>query len=234
MTTPDQIRRFLKKRPVGGGRVTCAVETALGVGHAVAEWSMEQLDAAFQEGGTTDPATAIMEACQDFADSDGNPTRFVIRWFGGHDRVLLSLIHKAVPQGESGGSEGVIKLESASPLGALLVANRELMGLVGTLHSRQNAALPQICQSYERAIALITAQLQASMQREAQLAERVRALEAGAGQPRELTQEEREEALRRGEAWRELSVILKGRLGEALDLAIAAGANKLLPAEQKQ
>lgn len=231
MTTPDQIRRFLKKRPMGAGRLTVAVETPLGIGHSVAEYSLEQLNAALEPESPIDPVVAIMEACQEYADSDGNDQRFSVRWFGGHDRVLGTMVHKCRAQHDADGiGPSAADLNApGSPLAAMLIANREQQQLIGTLMSRQNAAMPQLCQSYERCIALLTAQLQASIQRETALAERVRTLESGVGQPRELTAEEREEALRRGDAWRELAALLKGRLGEAMDLAIAAGAQRLLP-----
>lgn len=216
--TPEALRAFCRRRPAGAGHLQLGVDTALGVS-GISEWQREEVESSLDpEAGKPEITATILESAQDFCDSAGEPTKFVLRWLGTNDRPLASKGHRCVPNAES-------EREPERTHGDPIV--RELLGHIATQQKTINAGFAAHTQGMERALTMISALLEASLKRE-----RDAALERSPVQltapPREATPEEREESLQRAAAL----AAVTGKLPELIDLGISIAAEKLLATQK--
>lgn len=210
--TVDALRRWAKKRPAGALRLAVAVETQGGaIGHTVCEWSREDVQT-LDAGPGADCAALAVEQCQEYCDAELEPCKFVLRWFGQHDRVLSVISHRVAPSREALSGAGIGQAEDATPMSEGAMSARMLSALLAT-HRQLNVSLGTITTAYDRTLGALSQQLTTAYSRPA------------ADEPRALSSEQREEVLARTDALRAAA----SKLPDVIELALAAVAQRVLP-----
>lgn len=100
--TPERLKAFVVRKMPGTVSLQLEHDRALGKPEVIASWSRAEVDG-FAKGAATAPdiVADILENAQTFADGEGAPTKFLIRWFGEKERVLGSTAHRAAPRRDS-------------------------------------------------------------------------------------------------------------------------------------
>jgi len=206
--SPKAMAAFLKSRPASGIRVQLVAELPPPSGglHPLGEWSREEIVAA--DEAERDITAEIYAAAQEHTDFERLGHKYMARWMGTHDRPLSSRALRCEV------SEEVAAAKKAPIAQDEIV--RELLAANITLQKQLTHQTQVITGSYERALKLLSDQLEAALGR-------APATDSLAGV--ELTPEEREEAMQRAQVMKAAA----SKIPEIIDLAIAAGARHFLP-----
>lgn len=208
--TPEKLRSWLRHKPAGATRVQIVQDGPTGV-QVIADWERDELETL--ETPEQDVAQAMIEQAQDFCDMEGEACKFLVRWIGTRDRPLKVVTHRAKPRPED---EGGTVVDRSAISDATII--RDLLRHLETQQKHLASSLGTILDANRKTLDLMSAQ-QESMAK--QLAE-LRASEQAPA--RDASPEEREESIQRAKALEALTA----KLPEAIDLGIAAVANRFL------
>ncbi len=145
-------------RPRGTDRVEVVVETGTAsIGNQLGEWSFEEVALAREPSDKSPDLTLlIFQLGQDYADCEGKTIKVLCRWMGKHNRPI-----SVFPIKFEGAREAEIARSQADVIPLLL-------GHIEHLHKSLASTLPTITTNYEKTLAMLSAQLEQSLAREAE------------------------------------------------------------------
>jgi hypothetical protein len=125
----------------------------------VADWARDEMDAE-ADAGPDRVAEAMLSQAQEFTDAEGSPQKFLLRWVGQHDRPLKVVTHRVAPSKDADGMDAPVLAGAPSDL-----IVRDLLKHLDANQRHTIAAMGTITATYEKALLMLTGQLEAQLKR---------------------------------------------------------------------
>lgn len=212
--TPERIRGFLNKVPVGAKGIELSVEV-IGAGLVpIADWNKDDVAELKESPPDSDLCSLIMEQAQEYTDAERQPQKFLIRWRGKNGKPAKTVTHRVSPAAEEDGDLPAISDSTII---------RDLLKAIDSKDQHIAATLRTSTSAYEQTIKMLTSQLE---QAYAAIADAKKEKEAPLPTVVEATDEEKEVSAQQANALK----VLSEQIPAIAELAIAIAADRMLPA----
>lgn len=219
--TPDRLRGWLKKIPTGTLTLELTVESD-GTGLiALASWDRDEVVQLQELPADRDLAAVLTDQAQEYVESEGEKAKFLIRWMGSKAKPLKTAAHHAKPLPKDADGEPL------SIAGSITDATiiRDLLKGHEAKDKQMAGAVSTLTTAYGNVIEMLSSQLKDAYNNLADERKKDPTALLAAAVPVELTDEQKEEALQRADAFK----VLTEKVPDVLDLMIGIAANRFLP-----